>query len=422
MTILRRPAGQPEPAASPPVEFAVVPDPAPRGGYVTAVLACTELDDDTLFPFLGHVTGPDGRTVLAWVHRDADADGSVARGCVALTRGLRRRLGIATADARITLRLPRRVRLRAHVPPARDLPMPGFAHVSPATYRGFARRGRRTRAVLTTEQGLCLPVRLRRRPIEDDRILIPMSLRTLAGIAARSPVQLSSPPRASWAEHRRRALQRVSSRVPERPAARAGAVFLGWVILATRMLDYLAELVFRLAFRSQVLTFRVVQAHPGDDDLGDTIRLHPAAFTALAIAPGGQVLLDWGGHRTAVRALEDHNPFGSEPSSYVLGMVGVRYDPSPPDDFPPHLVARIPAPVRRRLAIPPNTVIAVRRRLRPALVGQLNQLSIPLAGLVLAAVALPAVRGWPLVLGAAVAAALGLAPLRMPRPPRGPWP
>lgn len=64
----------------------------------------------------------------------------------------------------------------------------------------------------------------------------------------------------------------------------------------------------------------------------------------------------------------------------------------------------------------------MRRKLRPALIGQLGQLAIPVAGLVVTAAALPEARGWPLILGGIFAFVLSLAPLRMPRPPRGPWP
>jgi hypothetical protein len=168
---------------------------------------------------------------------------------------------------------------------------------------------------------------------------------------------------------------------------RGVAFSLSWPLFGLRLVDYGCEVILRLIFGTQPMSFRIIQAHPGDDDLRDTLRLHPAAFTALGLAPGGQVLIDWAGQRTSVRALEDHNPFGGSLSSYVRGVVGVRYDAELPQDFPSHLVARVPAPVRRHLGVPPNTVVVMRRRIRPSLVGQLNQLTMPLAGLVLAAAA-----------------------------------
>jgi hypothetical protein len=249
-----------------------------------------------------------------------------------------------------------------------------------------------------------------------------MSLRTLAGITTGSQVQLSAAIRASWADRTLKAAQRVSSVIPRKRLLWLSAVFLGWCVLFVRLFDFSCEVVLRVVFGSRPLSFRVIQAHPGDDDLRDTIRLHPAAFTALELKPGGQVLLDWAGDQISVRAIEDHSPFGGNFSNYVQGVVGVRYDPGPPHDFPAHLVARVPAPVRRHLGIPPNTIVMVQRRVRPALIGQLNQLTIPLVGLALAAAAVPSVRGWPLALGTTVVVFLGLAPLRITRPPKGPWP
>jgi hypothetical protein len=215
----------------------------------------------------------------------------------------------------------------------------------------------------------------------------------------------------------------VFSRAPRGFLRRQLGVVLGVALATVRLLDYILELVLRLALRSQPMCFRVTQANPGDDDLRETIRLHPSAFNALALQPGGQVILGWGDQRVAVRALEDHSPITDRPSPHVMYSVGLHLDePALPEGFPAHLVARVPASVRRGMNIPPNTVVEVRRRLRPAVVSQLNQLTVPTAGLVVGAAAFPAVRGWPLVVGAVAALVLGLAPIRMPRPPRGQWP
>lgn len=372
------------------------------------------------FPFPGNLVGADGGRARAWVHSD-DAD-VVPAGGLAMPVGLQRRLRLDPVAPQVTLELPPRFRLTVATPPALDLPPPATIHVSNVVYATFARRGRQCRAVVTTPQGLCVPVRLRKRPIGEGTALVPMSLRTLAGITIGSQVQLSAVPRGSWQDRRLKAVQRVSAAVPKKAVPRLMTESLGWGLLSVRLIDFCGEAVLRFMFGSRPLSFRIIQAHPGDDDLRDTIRLHPAAFTALDIRPGGQVLVDWAGERVSVRALEDHNPFGESFSDYVRGVIGVRYDPGPPQDFPPNLIARVPAPIRRHLGVPPNTIIVVRRRVRPALIGQLNQLTMPLAGLVLAAAAVPSVRGWPLVLGTLVAVFLGLAPLRRARPPKGPWP
>jgi hypothetical protein len=160
------------------------------------------------------------------------------------------------------------------------------------------------------------------------------------------------------------------------------SVALGVALATLRLVDYGLELVLRLALQSQPMCFRVTQANPGDDDLRETIRLHPSAFNALALQPGGQVILCWGDQRVAVRALEDHSPITDRPSAHVMHSVGLHLDePALPEGFPAHLVARVPASVRRAMNIPPNTVIEVRRRLRPAVVSQLNQLTVRRRGL-----------------------------------------
>ena len=252
---------------------------------------------------------------------------------------------------------------------------------------------------------------------------VPMSLRTLGSITVNSTVQLSALPRTSGWEWGSRAYTRAFSRPSRRSVRLYAGIALGATFLCVRLIDYLIELVLRLALRSQPMCFRVIQASPGDDDLRETAKLHPAAFTTLGVRPGGQVMVCWGDQSVAVRVLEDQTPIGPEPSAHVLHSVGLHLDgPALPASFPAHLVVRIPAPVRRTLTIPPDTIVEVRRRLRPAVVSQLNQLTISTAGLVLAAAAFPAVRGWPLFLGGLASVVLGLAPLRMPRPPRGHWP
>jgi hypothetical protein len=252
-------------------------------------------------------------------------------------------------------------------------------------------------------------------------VRVPLSLRVLAQVSKNDDIQLSAQPkqRPFSAE---RALLRIFARVPTRTVTRRLGLVLGWLVMAPRLVDFTLEALLRMAFRAPVLALRITQAHPGDDGLANTVRLHPAALSAIGCKPGGQVLLKWGGRQMAVRALEDHAPHGEGLSATVLASVGIRYEGELPADFPPHLVGRVPAPVRTQLGIPPHTAVEARRKIRPALLGQLNQLATPLAGLVLAAVAIPDIRGWPVFVGTAIAVAFGLAPLRMPRPPRGPWP
>src|ERR1039457_4367563 len=193
--------------------------------------------------------------------------------------------------------------------------------------------------------------------------------------------------------------------------------------LCARLLDFLVELVLRAALRAQSLPFRVTPSSVGDDDLRDTIRLHPSASDARGVKPGGQVILNWADQHLAVRVLASPDQAATPQPGVGHGLAELDPDAKPvPDDLPRQLVAFVPAPVRRTLNIPPDTTIEVRRRLRTAVISQLNQLTIPVGGLILAAAAVPKVRGWPLFIGGVAVVVIGLAPLRIPRPPRGLWP
>lgn len=115
----------------------------------------------------------------------------------------------------------------------------------------------------------------------------------------------------------------------------------------------------------------------------------------------------------AALALEDYEPYSVEASSWVEERQAVELTVTPmPRQLPPHLVARLSMTTRRQLGIPGQTVVEVRRRLRPMVVSQLNRRAIPVAGIYLAGVAVESLRGWPLAVGLAIAVLFGLAPLR----------
>jgi len=393
--------------------YRVVTDPKPRG-YASATLA-TGTVPGMMFPVFAYVRG---QTI--WLHEEHNSS-VIAPGTVAMSTRLRRRLGVTADDALIEFHVSNQITLRVTTPQAHDLPRGGGVQVDESVYRQFLLRHRSRRALLTTSSGLGLPVQLERRRHDRGVVRVPLSLRVLAQVTKGDDIQLSAQPKQRPFSTER-ALLRIFARVPVGELSRRLGLVLGWLVMLPRLVDFILEAFLRVAFRAPVLALRITQAHPGDDGLANTVRLHPAALSAIGCKPGGQVLLKWGGRQMAVRALEDHAPHGEGLSATVLASVGIRYEGELPADFPPHLVGRVPAPVRTQLGIPPHTAVEARRKIRPALLGQLNQLATPLAGLVLAAVALPDIRGWPVFVGTAIAIAFGLAPLRMPRPPRGPWP
>jgi hypothetical protein len=398
--------------------YRVVTDPKPRG-YASATLAAGAVPG-VMFPVFAYVNVPGQIGLAIWLHEEHNSS-NIAPGTAAMSTRLRRRLMVTAADALIEFHLSEHITLRVSTPSAHDLPGGGDVQVDESVYRRFLLQNHSRRALLTTSAGLGLPVRLEPRRHEHAIVRVPLSLRVLAGVGKGDDIQLSAQPkqRPLSAE---RALQRIFSRVPPGAPGRRLGLALGWLVMLPRLVDFGLEMLLRAAFRAPVLALRITQAHPGDDVLANTVRLHPAAMSAIGCKPGGQVLLKWGGRQIAVRALEDHAPHGEGLSATVMASVGIRYEGELPADFPPHLVVRVPAPVRTQMGIPPHTAVEARRKIRPALLGQLNQLATPLVGLVLAAVAIPDIRGWPVLVGTAIAIVFGLAPLRMPRPPRGPWP
>ena len=397
-------------------------------GPLSGTVAQGQFGSGKLFPFLGCAIVQPRTRARIWLYEDDKADkAAISTGTIALTSSSQARLGITSPGQEISVELPEQFAVRTRTPPAMDLPSGASIHVSPDIYKKF-RRGHQsaTYALLTSSKGIVAPVRLNKRKVQDGQILASMFVRILCEITEGSIVQLSTFPRLAMPQYRARLVERVFRRPPSEVWKKNVGAFLGLMLIGVRLLDFTLELILRLALRSQPLAFRVLQANPGDDDLKDTIRLHPSAFAALALNPGGQVILNWAGHRMTARVLEDPIPTDTPAaaSPLVLSAAGLHLDLPGilPDGFPAHLVVKMPAFLRRSLNIPPYTIIELRRRLRPAVVSHLNQLTIPVAGLILAAAAFPEVRGWPLLAGAVAALILGLAPLRMPRPPRGNWP
>lgn|GEM_PF-4405394 len=196
-----------------------------------------------------------------------------------------------------------------------------------------------------------------------------------------------------------------------------------WAERARRATGRGVERALRAVFRAPSVAVRVTQAHAGDDETA-VVALHASAFERLGIRPGDQVLVAWGAREVVALAVTDHEPHGpGGPLPAAKGAQRVNLQSPPlPDDFTPHLVARLSAPARRGLGCPPATVVTVRRRVRPALARNLNQLVVPAAGLLLAGAALPDPSWLLLGGGTVVISALALASVRIPAVGRRPAP
>lgn len=193
-----------------------------------------------------------------------------------------------------------------------------------------------------------------------------------------------------------------------------------WLERLGSAVDHTSERLWRALFRAPDFTARVVQAHAGDDG-APVITLHPAVFDRIGIESGQQVLVRWGGREVAALAVADHDPpeTGAPPVSIKKVQRVNRLWPHLPEGMSPHVVVRMSSRLRNDLGAPVATVVTVRRRLRPVLVGNLNALVVPLASLVLAGAALPDPHWVMLGLGTAVMSVFALARLRIPQPRSG---
>ncbi|WP_369371873.1 N-formylglutamate amidohydrolase [Promicromonospora sp. Populi] len=181
--------------------------------------------------------------------------------------------------------------------------------------------------------------------------------------------------------------------------------------------DRTMERLWRALFRAPEFSARVIQAHAGDDGTS-IVTLHAAVFDRIGIESGQQVLVRWGGREVVALAVADHDPPTSgSPTQSMKDMQRVnRLWPDLPEGISPHVTVRMSTRLRDQLGAPVATVVTVRRRLRPVLVGNLNSLVVPLASLVLAGAALPDPHWGALGLGTALMSVFALARLRIPQP------
>lgn len=165
-------------------------------GYLTAIVPEATFRSGTLFPFFASIVSPRRSRTRIWLH--LDDEGLVPAGTLAIPLRVRKSLQLEEPDSAVLLQVPNRSRLEVRTPPALDLPSGAEVHVSEITYKEILDgRHVRRRALLTTAEGVVIPVRIRKRNVAPNAILVPMSLRTLGGIARGSEVQLSRSPKLS---------------------------------------------------------------------------------------------------------------------------------------------------------------------------------------------------------------------------------
>lgn len=377
---------------------------------------------------MAEVKSSEGRAIV-WVYREgmlataSNRSADVSDGHLGLSNRAWRLLGLSNSDDKsVELVIPRQRQIKILTSKVDDIPVGLSVHVDRSLARELGSRRDGSRWALASCAGQAIPLRLVvRRDLKATALRMSMLVRILSGVNAGDDLSLAAFPPKNKAD-------RIDSLQDRLPAVRRRIsnphmlTFLGAMVFIFRLIDAAIEWCFRLIFRAPEVVVRTIQAQTGDDD-SRLIRLHPSVFAALGIESGGQVIIGWGGQRAVAIALDDYKLPSDGPmpvlSKAQMVELSGTWSEAP---FPDHLVGRLSSQIRRDLDAPALTVVIVRRRLRTLVLTHINQLVIPVGGLLVAAAALPELRGWPLVIGAIAVTILSLGNLRLPHPRKGIWP
>lgn len=172
-----------------------------------------------------------------------------------------------------------------------------------------------------------------------------------------------------------------------------------------------------IAIGAPPIALRSTEGLVGDDGK-DVVRVDPTALDYLGCASGDSVIVSWArkSHRARVLLHTDvtrermHAQFAETTGSQSRESWG---DIEARREIPHHLQAWLSSSVRHQLDIPPDSIVRLRRSTTRTLAKHSALLSLPLAGLVLAALAVPDIGVFALAAVPPVVL-LALAQIRMP--------
>ncbi|HEX7140711.1 MAG TPA: hypothetical protein VF219_22860 [Vicinamibacterales bacterium] len=253
------------------------------------------------------------------------------------------------------------------------------------------------RWALAWHDGFTMPLRLRVKPNEQGMIRMSRLTRVLGRLTDEHPrVRLSrlQPEHLQWRDR-----------------------FVGRT--AMRLFSFFLELLLRPLFHAPAVAMSTVEAKLGDDT-NRVIRMAPQMFNLIGVRPGDDILVEWAGRRVIAVA---HESFDAKEHGHAhVPTVDTWGANSSVPDEARHLVIGIGAQLRGELRIPRRTVVIVRRRVSTIFARRVNELTLPIGGLLLAAVA---IKGFPVIwvfAGAVIVTILAMLPARYRVPPRGRWP
>jgi hypothetical protein len=357
----------------------------------------------------------DGKAIVVWLHvNDEVPKEHKGKPVIWLTKRARMPLGIGDKGT-TTVRaiLPEAVTLPAAVALVDDLPNSHEVDVSLSIKRRIARN--RNWALLILDE-VPMPVRLRARDISSDKIRVSFPTRALIYPSEKPDSEILQ--LSSFLTDKIPLLDRLRRRHPP-----GGFLRLCWELikLLIHNIGYWFELFLRPILRSPIVALTTSDALVGEDTYR-VVRLNAQIFPLLGIVPGEQVIINWASNRVVATALElppncvEQPELLSSIQRTDLHRTGSR------NSVAPQLTVKLTAPMRANLGVPRYTVVTVRRRLTPIVLARLNQLTIPIGGLLLAALAIPNLSSRTIWASVIAVIALALISARYRMPPHGRWP
>ena len=285
-----------------------------------------------------------------------------------------------------------------------DLPHANEVHVSAEVIADFGT----DRAIAYSRCG-SIPIRLRDREMRPEGIRMTMLMRSLMGVESGETIRIGP-------------LQKERLFFADRGGAREAAYgrrMLAAARWAARLVLFGWESLLRLLLHAPVLAMRTVEAEIGDDT-NRIVRLAPETLRVLGVQPGDEVILEWLGARVVAVA---HEKISGAPAGVHHGVTDDDWGRDPRvDAIPEHLVIGVAAEMRGEMRIPRRTIISVRRRVGSLFVQRLNELTVPIGGLLFAALALDKISVTAAAAGAVIVTVMAMAPARHRVAPRGRWP
>jgi hypothetical protein len=263
-----------------------------------------------------------------------------------------------------------------------------------------------------------MPVRIRPAPVDAGTIRLSLLTRSLVAFAAPSKhtIQLSE-----LMDEEPTPLVRLRQRPEAAPALRWVAELAA--VLLRRAVAWM-ERGCRVFLIAPMLAVRTTEALIGDDT-NRVVRVAPELFPLLGIQPGDHVIVQWGARGTLAIALQmpASEPVRDVPQEVdrdapLTSPAGPVFD----DALVRHLTIGVAAEMRSNLGIPRRTVVTIRRRVVPLIFRRINELTIPVGGLLLAAATIKGVSSRHVVVGLVAIVILAMLPARHKGPPAGRWP